>query len=90
MKIIALDGKQMTTIQSCHEHLAAQLQLPSYYGKNLDALWDIVSTISEDTHITLSSSVTMLNALDTYGSRLIHLFFEADSENPHVRFELIE
>ena len=66
MKIIALDGKQMTTIQSCHEHLAAQLQLPSYYGKNLDALWDIVSTISEDTHITLSSSVTMLNALDTY------------------------
>ena len=73
-----------------HEYLQEMLELPEYYGKNLDALWDIVSTISEDTHITFSSSVTMLNALDTYGSRLLHLFFEADSENSHVRFELID
>ena len=89
MRYVELDGTQMTTIQSCHEHIARSMYFPSYYGKNLDALWDMLSTIHEDTHITLSSSVLMLNALDAYGTKILQTFYEADAENDHIIFELV-
>ena len=59
------------------------------HGDNLDALWDMLSTIHEDTHITLSSSVLMLNALDAYGTKILQTFYEADAENDHITFELV-
>jgi len=53
MKDIILQGSQMQTRTAMHDHLAAVLPAPDYYGRNLDALWDVLSSGSWR-HITLA------------------------------------
>ena len=38
MKTILLDCRLMTGREEAHTYLARKLELPAYYGKNLDAL----------------------------------------------------
>ena len=80
----------MYTVQASHAELIRKLHLPRYYGKNLDALWDVLSTIHENTEIFLANPTAMLNALDTYGARMLIVFFDAASDNPFVTFELTQ
>lgn len=88
MKTIVLDGSRMTTIQGAHEELSRKLSLPAYYGRNLDALWDILSCIHDPISITMEHAPQMLNALDSYGASLLRVFFDAAAENPSVEFTL--
>ena len=43
MKII-IDGKINKSIKSIHDKLALELDFGPYYGGNLSALWDMLST----------------------------------------------
>lgn len=43
-KIIELKLSQLKQYDSVHHWLAAELELPDYYGHNLDALWDCLTT----------------------------------------------
>lgn len=43
MKKIVLDGAQFTSKEKLHVILKSELQLPDYYGNNLDALWDCLT-----------------------------------------------
>lgn len=40
MNDIILEGKEFTDKNRFHEIVKAKLNLPEYYGRNLDALWD--------------------------------------------------
>lgn len=42
--IVEIDGDQIRSEAEFHGALARGLGLPVYYGKNLDALWDVLST----------------------------------------------
>ena len=39
-----LDGSRMTSRAEAHARLAEALDFPGWYGKNLDALFDLLST----------------------------------------------
>jgi RNAse (barnase) inhibitor barstar len=54
MKKIVLHGTKMTNHEALHDELASQLMAPDYYGHNLDALWDIISTLGP-TEITFQN-----------------------------------
>jgi len=41
---IEIYGDQMTSESDFHNEIARQLNVENYYGKNLDALWDLLST----------------------------------------------
>ena len=43
MKEVTLDGKKILTESSFHEEMKNKLDLPDYYGENLDALWDCIT-----------------------------------------------
>lgn len=47
MKTILIDGKKIQSLNELHEFLAKLKFFPSYYGKNLDALWDVLTTYIE-------------------------------------------
>lgn len=79
-----IDGAKMTTRADAHRELAQALQLPEYYGANLDALWDVVSTC--EAHLTLVNAAALLNALQKYGCRLLAVLYEAAESNPRFRF----
>ncbi|MBQ2244201.1 MAG: barstar family protein [Oscillospiraceae bacterium] len=41
--MIFLDGSLMTDKAAAHDRLACQLGLPAWYGRNLDALYDMLT-----------------------------------------------
>jgi ribonuclease inhibitor len=43
MKVV-IDGDDINTEADFHRKIAEVMKFPSYYGKNLDALWDVLST----------------------------------------------
>lgn len=88
MKKIILDGALMADRTAAHEHIAAALDFPAWYGKNLDALWDMLSTCGE-VEIELINAPVLLNALDTYACRLLSCFYEADKEYENVSFRTL-
>lgn len=47
MRKIILDGSVMTGREALHDALCAQLALPEYYGRNLDAMYDCLTTMPE-------------------------------------------
>lgn len=55
MKIIYLDCREMRTRLDAHSYLAKMLDLPSYYGRNLDALYDCLTSFPQVKLILTSS-----------------------------------
>ena len=43
MKLLFLDMNRIKDREALHEELQAKLRLPDYYGKNLDALNDVLA-----------------------------------------------
>jgi len=42
-KVVIVEGKDIETEQMLHNFLKDKLGFPSYYGMNLDALWDCIT-----------------------------------------------
>ena len=79
MKSYSIDGAAMTDRRAAHAELARALAFPEYYGGNLDALWDMISTM--DGEVTLKHTAEMLNHLGGYGCSLLKTFFDAAQED---------
>lgn len=78
MKII-LDGKKMTSKEEAHAYLKETLDLPPYYGRNLDALYDCL-TERRDLEIEVQDADRMLQALGSYGEKLLEVLRESCKE----------
>ena len=39
-----LDGKTLRSLDDLYDQLSIRLSLPEHFGRNLDALWDVLST----------------------------------------------
>jgi len=87
MKSVILDAKKMVEKEKMHEYFAKKFDLPEYYGKNLDALFDCLCEINEPTLIKLKNEDAL--QYDTKES-LIRLFHDVCSENELVKFELVK
>lgn len=53
MKKVTIDTNQLQTMEQIHDYLAKELNFPPYYGKTLDALYDCLTDITEETEIEL-------------------------------------
>jgi ribonuclease inhibitor len=85
---ILLDGKAMLDRVSAHDHLALRLALPVYYGRNLDALYDVLTGLSEDTQIILEDPAAVIENMGKYGEALLSTMQEAAESNPHLTITL--
>jgi len=90
MRTIRLDGRRMGSIDEAHQYLKRRLHFPDYYGVNLDALWDLLSTQNGEIRIRLSNPDALRQKLGEYGEALIRTLLEAGDANPHVRVEIEE
>lgn len=68
--------------QQMHEHMASVLHFPEYYGKNLDALYDCLSEICEDTCIGIYYDKHSKNY--EYLKRIKNVFDDIEVENERV------
>ena len=87
MKIVILDAKKMLEKEKMHEYFAKKFDLPEYYGRNLDALFDCLCEINEPTLIKLKNEDALQG--DTKES-LIRLFHDVCNENEMVKFEFVK
>ena len=81
---IILEGKAMVDRPGAHSHLAQRLDLPTYYGRNLDALYDVLTEIGTDTELILEDPAAVVENLGKYGEALLGTMQEAAEENPHL------
>ncbi len=90
MKRILLDGEKMNTKEEAHVYISKGLDFPQYYGKNLDALWDLLSAYDVPIHIVFKNTETLKTNLEQYGNRLLKVFLEASEDNDNLFFEMEE
>lgn len=86
MREIILDGKEMSDKAAAHKYIKKQLDFPDYYGENLDALWDLLSTTSTSITIYLINEHEIINNLGEYGNLLLGVFRDASYENDNLCF----
>ena len=73
-----LDAAKMKTKTEAHPYLKEVLQLPDYYGGNLDALYDCLSDM-EDVEVEIQN----MPEGKSYVSKILNVMRDAD-----VKFEL--
>lgn len=79
MKEISLDGKYLQRTGEGHLYLMQMLDFPAYYGKNMDALYDLLTEIAELVTLRIENSEAM-------DSQMRRVFQEAALDNEGVLF----
>lgn len=85
MKRIILNGKRMITKEVAHAYLKRKFSFPDYYGRNLDALWDLLSTTARETEIVFVNAHCAAESLGQYGIALLKVFEDLSSENSRIK-----
>ena len=88
MKKIEVHVENFDTPEEVHEYLQDIFSFPTYYGANLDALYDCLTEIDEKTKIIISSAITEEENLGEYGDRLLEVFESAAQDNDNIRLEI--
>ena len=84
MKQLHIDFSDARDRAAVHRAIAGALDFPEWYGANLDALWDLLSTWSEPAHVTITGCAS----LDDYGLRALAVFLEAARDNRRLRLTI--
>ena len=85
MKHIVLTAETCPTKECLHRYIADQLGFPSWYGENLDALFDCLTDVNEDISIHVPNVDGLEAVLGPYARRLMRVLVEASSENPCIQ-----
>ncbi len=81
MRRIELDLGHIATVRALHIYLRFMLDLPEYYGKNLDALYDCLTDIGEETELCVLGDGEASEEMAAYGPRLWRVLEDAQQEN---------
>mgnify|MGYP000968519697 CR=1 FL=1 len=84
-----LDARRMNTRAKAHAYLAAKCGFPAYYGSNLDAAFDLLSTAGE-MRIILKYPGALEKNLGDYGLRFLEMFTLAAQINANLVFEVVK
>ena len=85
---LTIHCEHIKTNEGLHELLALLFDFPSYYGKNLDALYDCLSERTDDITLQLDD-VSMLQAsLGKYADAFCAVCQRVAVENPNFQFLL--
>ena len=84
MKQITIDCAGIATSPEFHQVIAAAMDFPDYYGKNLDALMDCLTEIGEDMELVLLNWHKLECNLKDYSGRILSVFQCACQENSRL------
>lgn len=68
MRTVRLNLERCRSREEAHRYLKAKFGFPEYYGENLDALYDCMTDIAEDTEIVFEGDGPE-NCCETTGSQ---------------------
>jgi|GEM_PF-419814 len=82
MNEVELDGNKLSSEASTREYLFDMFEFPEYYGNDLESLYDALTDITEETHVSIINRDQM--EATAYGSKLIWVFEDAASDNKNI------
>lgn len=83
MRKILLNLHVPKTAEQVQRYLALEFDFPDYYGENLDALYDMLTCMTEDTCVGIFEPKENTE-LSEYVSKVKRVFQDAEEENPHL------
>ncbi len=81
MRELTLDARELTDKARLHDALAGAFAFPAGYGRNLDALHDLLTALPP-TRLTLLHADALPQALGRYGALALRVLRDAAAENP--------
>ena len=88
--LIRIDGAEILSRDDLHDALSRQLSLPEYYGRNLDALYDCLTDLSEPTELHLAHKAELTANLGIYADVFETVLRDACAENACLQLFLEE
>lgn len=88
MAEVRLDGEMIQDKTQLHRWLASELGFPSWYGANLDALYDCLTDIRDETRFVILHSERLAATLGPYMDGLVEALRRAERENPGFFFHM--
>lgn len=89
MKTVVLEGSEIRSMADVHDILAAGLDFPEYYGRNLDALHDCLTDLQEPVAVQLADMEALEQTLGSGFRRLLHVLADG-VEDGKVELEILE
>ena len=87
MKEIILDSTALASRDAFHDAMAEALSFPDWYGRNLDALHDLLTALPEDTHLVFRNWAQAEAALGNYANGIRKALTHASGRNPRLTVE---
>ncbi|MDC7293620.1 MULTISPECIES: barstar family protein [unclassified Butyrivibrio] len=84
-KVFYIDMSEVTTKDELQDLLAKELPLPDYYGRNLDALHDILTESAEGWNIIFYNTTIAARLLGKYYNALTRLAEESCEETDQLK-----
>ena len=85
MNYITLDFSGVKSLWQLHEYFKEVFELPDYYGRNMDALWDCLRcSFEEDTTIILKNLQSMPKDMHPIIPTIQELFQDLQNEEAEV------
>ena len=88
--LVRIDGAEILSRDDLHDALSRQLSLPEYYGRNLDALYDCLTDLSEPTELHLAHKAELTANLGIYADVFETVLRDACAENACLQLFLEE
>ncbi len=87
-KVFYIDLKDVRTKEGFHDALERELSLPDYYGRNLDALYDVLTESDRDWILVIYNSMSFEEAEPKYVAGLKKMLARAGEECPGLKVKL--
>lgn len=85
---LILDGHLIKDKKSLFQTLKSQINSEEFYGNNLDALWDILSSYQGEIRITVRNVDKLRNNLGEYADSLLELFKDLKEINCGIAIQV--
>ena len=85
MRVVELTGAMAADRDQHHSVLQEKLQLPEWYGRNLDALYDVLTSVEEETELVLIGWPD-----EGYAAKVRRVILDAVWENEHLKLKSID
>ena len=82
---IYLNAEKITNQKSMAKYMKKTFAFPDYFGGNLDALYDCLSEVDEETDVILDQNAVAAVCDNDYAYSVLMVMSRAAEDNPYLR-----